>query len=137
MNYLLLILSLHGSLNLQKTRVLDGILFFAYSHCKPFNWPDEAFQAMDDDPITAYPDISADMPGVQLDQSPAIPSQTATPTTTTTSDPDWAQLAEEAIHNGDLGKADTLPPAPELIIVDDEDDTHLLPEVKKTFPPIP
>jgi hypothetical protein len=67
----------------------------------------------------------------------SLHKQTATPTTTTTSDPDWAQLAEEAIHNGDLGKADTLPPAPELIIVDDEDDTHLLPEVKKTFPPIP
>ncbi len=92
---------------------------------------------MDDDPIAAYPDISADMPGVQLDQSPAIPSQMATPTTTTTSDPDWAQLAEEAIHNGDLGKADPLPPAPEVIIVDDEDDTPLPPEVKKTFSSIP
>jgi hypothetical protein len=112
-------------------------LVFADSHCKPFNWPDEAFQAMDDDPIAAYPDISADMPGVQLDQSPAIPSQMATPTTTTTSDPDWAQLAEEAIHNGDLGKADPLPPAPEVIIVDDEDDTPLPPEVKKTFSSIP
>jgi hypothetical protein len=41
-------------------------LVFADSHCKPFNWLDEAFQAMDDDPIAAYPDIPANMPGVQL-----------------------------------------------------------------------
>jgi hypothetical protein len=61
----------------------------------------------------------------------------ATPTTTTTSDPDWAQLAEETIHNADLGKADPLPLALEVIIVDDEDDTPLPPEVKKTFSPLP
>ncbi len=92
---------------------------------------------MDDDPIAAYPDISADMPGVQLDRSLAIPSPTATPTTTTTSDPDWAQLAEEAIHNADLGEADPLPPAPEVIIVDDEDDIPLPLAGKKMFSPLP
>jgi hypothetical protein len=42
-------------------------LVFADRHCKSFDWPDEAFQAMDDDPIAAYPDISANMLGVQLD----------------------------------------------------------------------
>ncbi len=61
----------------------------------------------------------------------------ATPTTTTKSDPDWAQLAEEAIHNPDLGKADPLPPTPEVIIVDDESDTSLLPVVKNTSSPLP
>ncbi len=84
---------------------------------------------MDDDPIAAYPDIPAKMPGVQLDCSPAPPSPTAIPATSTTPDPDWAQLAEAAVHNADLGKADPLPPAPEVIIVDDEDDTPLLPVV--------
>ncbi len=69
------------------------------------------------------------MPGVLLDCLPAPPSSTATPTTTTP-DPDWAQLAEEAIQNADLGKADPLPPAPEVIIIDDEDDTPLPPAVK-------
>jgi hypothetical protein len=34
---------------------------------------DEAFQAIDDDPIAAYPDIPTNMPGVQLDFSPATP----------------------------------------------------------------
>jgi hypothetical protein len=64
-------------------------LIFADRHCVSFNWPDEAFQAMDDDPIAAYTDIPAKMPGVQLDCSPAYPSPTATPTTTTaTPDPD-------------------------------------------------
>ncbi len=72
---------------------------------------------MDDDPIAAYTDIPAKMPGVQLDCSPAYPSPTATPTTTTaTPDPDWAQLAEEAIHYADLGKADPLPQAPEVLL---------------------
>jgi hypothetical protein len=92
---------------------------------------------MDDDPIAAYPDIPADMPGVQLDQSPAILAPMATPTTTTTSDPDWAQLAEQAIHNAELGEADPLPLALEVIIVDDEDDKPLPLVVKKTFSPLP
>jgi hypothetical protein len=92
---------------------------------------------MNNDPIAAYPDIPAKMPGVQLDCSPALHSPMATPTTTTTTpDPDWAQLAEEAIHNADLGKADPLSPAQEVIIVDDEDDTPLLPAVKKMFSPL-
>jgi hypothetical protein len=73
-------------------------LVFADRHRVPFDWLDESFQAMADDPIAAYPDIPADMPGVQLDCLPATPSTMATTTTTTTSDPDWAQLAEEAIH---------------------------------------
>ncbi len=89
---------------------------------------------MDNEPIAAYLDLPANMLGVQLDRTPVIPTPTATPTATTTSDPDWAQLAEEAIHNADLGKADPLPLAPELIIVDDEDDTTpLLLAVKKCF----
>ncbi len=66
------------------------------------------FQAM------VHLNMLKDGPGVQLDQTPAIPAPMATPTTTTTSDPDWAQLAEAAIHNADLGKADPLPPAPEV-----------------------
>jgi hypothetical protein len=85
---------------------------------------------MDDEKFAEYPDIPANMLGVQLDRTPAIPAPTATPTTTTTSDPDWAQLAEEALHNADLDKADPLPLVPEVIIVDDEDDTPLLPAVK-------
>jgi hypothetical protein len=90
---------------------------------------------MDDDPIAAYPDIPAKMPGVLLDHSPAPPSSTAT-STTTTPDPDWAQLAKEAIHNADLGEADPLSLAPKVIIVDDEDDTPLPPADKKTFFPL-
>jgi hypothetical protein len=43
---------------------------------------------MDDDPIAAYPDIPANMPGVQLGCPPATPLPMATTTTTTTSDPD-------------------------------------------------
>ncbi len=108
-------------------------LVFADRHCVPFDWPDEAFQAMDDEPVAVYPDISAKMPRVQLDYSPASPSPMTTPITTTTPDLNWAQLVEDAIHNDDLGEADPLPPAPEVIIVDDEDDTPLLPAVKKLF----
>ncbi len=54
-------------------------LVFAGRHCVPFGWPDEAFQSMDNNPVAAYPGISANMPGVQLDCSPATPSPTATP----------------------------------------------------------
>jgi hypothetical protein len=112
-------------------------LVFADRYCVSFGWPDEAFQAMDNDPIAAYPDIPANMPGVKLDCSPAPPAPTATPTTTTTTVPDWAQLAQEAIHDADLGEANPLPPTPEVIIVNDEDDTPFLPADKKTFSPPP
>jgi hypothetical protein len=104
--------------NLAKYLGVSRDLIFANRHRVPFDWPDEAFQAMDDDPIAAYPDIPSKIPGVQLDCTPAPPSSTATPTSTTP-DPDWAQLAEEAIHNADLGKADPLPLALEVIIVDE------------------
>jgi hypothetical protein len=92
---------------------------------------------MDDDPIAAYPDIPAKMPEVQLNCSPAPPSPMANPTTTTTPDSDWVQLAEEAIHSADLGKANPLPPALEVIILDDEGDTPLPLAVKNTFSPLP
>jgi hypothetical protein len=108
-------------------------LVFTDRHCVTFKWPDEAFQAMGIDPIAAYPDIPAKMPGVQLNcGEPPLP--TATPTT---ADPDWAQLAEEAIHNSDLGEADPLPPAPEVVIVNDENYTPLPLALKKTFSLLP
>ena len=45
-------------------------LVFANCNRVPFNWPDEAFTGLDDTPMVIYPDVPANMPGVQLDRDP-------------------------------------------------------------------
>ena len=43
-------------------------LVFADRNFVPFNWPDKSFTELDNTPMAIYPDIPADMPGVQLEQ---------------------------------------------------------------------
>jgi hypothetical protein len=40
-------------------------------------------------------------------------------------EPDWAQMADEAITNADLDHADHLPTPPEVVIIDDDNDDPL------------
>jgi hypothetical protein len=39
----------------------------------------------------------------------------------------WSQLANEAVYNADLDVTDVLPPSPEVIAIDDEDEFAALP----------
>jgi hypothetical protein len=50
---------------------------------------------------------------------------------------DWAQLADEAMANADIDHKDILPDPPEVIIIDDGDDTPLPPPVKQTLQYLP
>jgi hypothetical protein len=66
------------------------------------------------------------MPGVQLKHTR---SSSSPPSPSPPDDPDWAQLADEALANAD-DHMDVLPAPPEVIIVDD-DDNVLLPHPNK------
>ena len=65
-----------------------------------------------------YPDIPAEIPGVQIhcDTEDDIPSATPGPPP----GPDWTDLADAAAENADLNMAMGLPPPPEIIDIDDE-----------------
>ena len=44
-------------------------------------------------------------------------------------------MADEAMINADFQDSDILPPAPEVIVIDDEDDTPLSPVLKHKSTP--
>ncbi len=52
-------------------------------------------------------------------------------------DPDWVQMAEDAIANVDLDHADHLPTPPDVIIIDDDDDNLLPTQTKQTLEYLP
>ena len=84
--------------------------------------------------MAIYPDIRADIPGVQLACSPASPpSHQDAPN----DDFDWAQMADEALANADIDDTEVLPPPPEVIIIDDDDDVPLPPGIKQTLTYLP
>jgi hypothetical protein len=77
-----------------------------------------------------YPDIPANMPGVQLKQTR---SSSPLPSPSPPDDLDWAQLADEALANVDIDHMDILPAPPEVIIVDDDDNVPLPHPMKQTL----
>ncbi len=98
-------------------------LIFADCHRQPYNWTDEEIIGSDKSQMAPYPDIPADMPGVQLNHAR---SSSPLPSPSPLDDPDWAQLADEALANADIDHMDVLP-APSEIIKDDDDDKLPLP----------
>ena len=84
--------------------------------------------------MAIYPNIRADISGVQLACSPASPpSHQDAPN----DDFDWAQMADEALANADIDDTEVLPPPPEVIIIDDNDDVPLPPLIKQTLKYLP
>jgi hypothetical protein len=68
---------------------------------------------------------------VLIDRSPSKPSLQLTAPHPAKSH--WSQLADEALANAGLDNnnpGDILPPAPEVIVVDDNDDNPLPPGIK-------
>jgi hypothetical protein len=63
------------------------------------------------------------MPGVLVNCGDCeLPASVLAQDTPVPHKPDWAQLADDAAQNADLDTADFLPPPPEVITIDDEDD---------------
>ncbi len=100
-------------------------LVFANHNCIPFNWPEKAFEELDDTPMAIYPDIPANILGVQLDRGPTQQQHSAP-----TPDMDWLQMADNAMINADLKESYILSPASEVIVIDDDADTPLPPALK-------
>ena len=85
--------------------------------------------------MAIYPDIRADIPGVQLARHIASPPlhQEDVPH----DDFDWAQMADEALANADIDDTEALPPPPEVIIIDNDNDVPLPPRIKQTLAYLP
>ncbi len=110
--------------------VLSDIVF-ANRHQVPFPWSTEDSPGIDSTPIAPYPDITAKMLGLLVNcgdcESPASAPAQATPVP---QEPDLTQLADNAAQNANLDTTDFLPPPPEVITIDGEDDlpaTAILP----------
>jgi hypothetical protein len=91
-------------------------LTFAEHHCHPYDWPDKKIIGYDKLQMAPYPDIPANLPGMQLKHTR---SSSPPPSPSPSDDPDWAQLADEAVSNRNIDHMDILPAPPEVIIVDD------------------
>jgi hypothetical protein len=86
-------------------------------------------------PVSPYPDVSAEFPGVTLEQHIPTPPQP-----TSLAKPDWVQLGDDAAKNANLELTDLLPPPPEVINIEDEEVppiplTSQLPHQPKIEPP--
>ncbi len=105
-------------------------LILADRHRQPYDWPDAEIIGSDKPQRAPYPDIPANMLGVQLKQTR---SSSPPPSPSPPDDPDWAQLADEALANVDIDHMDILPAPPEVIIVDDDDNVPLPHPMKQTL----
>ncbi len=98
----------------------------------PYDWSDDYdILGSDETPVAPYPDIPTKMPGVQLNWQ--LTPHSTPQLTPSNDDPNWAQLAKDAIANADLQHADHLPTQPEVIDAEDDDAVPLLPPVKQAL----
>ncbi len=100
-------------------------LIFADRNRIPFDWPDNAPTGLDPTPMAIYPEIPAKMPGVHLARDGGA-QQAIDHIDEDTHEPDWFQMADEAIANADLDDSDLLPATPEVIVIDDDGDDEMM-----------
>ena len=96
----------------------------------PFDWPDnDPAPGLDSTLLAPFPDIPAEMPGVGFARNIAgvHPDHNHTPHPTDNHEPDWATAADKARYNANLDATTALPPAPEIIDVDNYDNESPLP----------
>jgi hypothetical protein len=98
-------------------------LIFADRIRVPFDWPDNIPTGLDPTQIAIYPKIPAEMPGVQLARD-GDTQQTDLHDDEDPHEPDWFQMADEAMANADLDDSDLLPTTPEVIVIDDDGDDN-------------
>jgi hypothetical protein len=109
--------------SLSKVSGVSKNLVFANHNLIPFNWPNNDFPSLDPTPMGGYSNIPAKILGVLVDHSTMGVSHPVCPLVADVSvnnEPDWTTLA--AMQNADLDMAAQLPPAPEIIELDDNND---------------
>jgi hypothetical protein len=74
--------------------------------------------------------IPSKIPGVLI--SHHQPTQDAPPAPPHPHEPDWVQMADEAVDNANLELTELLPPPPKVITIDDDDDNYQVPVVQPT-----
>jgi hypothetical protein len=105
-------------------------IVFSNQHCQQYDWPDNDIVGSDDTLMAIYPDIRADILGVQLAHPIASPPLHHD---SPHDDFDWAQMADEALANADINDTEALPPPPEVIVIDDGNNVPLPPSIKQTL----
>ncbi len=94
----------------QKSGSPPGLVFS--DRCRQeYPWSDNDIVGSEDPPAALYPDIRADIPGVQLNREPSSLSFhntdiTGGPNFAPNDDPDWAQMADDALANADIDDAE-------------------------------
>jgi hypothetical protein len=115
---------IHRVSELAATSGVSRDLIFADWHCVPFTWATDGESNPPPLPVAPYPDIPAEIPGVLLEQHTGMP-----PTSTPHShEPDWVQMADDAVDNAAFESTDLLPPPPEVISIDNK----VIPDVPST-----
>jgi hypothetical protein len=109
----------------EKSNVSSNLVF-ANRNKIPFDWPDtDLSTTLDPTPMAVFPSIPAEMPGVLLsrhapdtgandDELDGLPEYS--------NKIDWSRLADKASQNADLDVTEQLPPPPEVIKIDDNND---------------
>jgi hypothetical protein len=111
----------------------QGIVF-SNRFREPYSWPDNDITDSNADIMMApYPDLRADIPGVQMSR----PTDPSSPAPLQHDDPNWAQMADDALANADIDNSEVLPPPPDVVIIDDDDDVPLPPGTKQTLDYLP
>ena len=97
-------------------------LVFADRTKTPFAWPDnEPLQStLDSTPMAVYPNLPAEMPGVLLERHIPVPGVQST--FDEPYEQDWFDLADAAAHNAELDTTELLPPPPDIVEIDDNED---------------
>jgi hypothetical protein len=109
-------------------------LIFANCHCQPYAWPDEIIVGSDDPQSAPYHDLNTNIPGVHIGCQDDVPPQSFSPSS---DNPDWAQMADNALANAAIDDMDVLPPPPEVIMIDDDDNIPLPPSIKQSLDYLP
>ena len=126
---------------LAQTKGVSPNLVFADRNQIPIDWPDnsETFTGLDPPPMSIYPNIPTKMPGVLLSRHTPTDNDLPFPASSHgAGDPllpapsykiDWSGLADKAAQNADLDVAEHLPPPPEGIEIEDNNDFVYVPPV--------
>ena len=111
---------------LAKNNGVSPNLLFLDQYKASFDWPDNESNndGLDPTPLADYSNVTAEMPGVLIDRTTLL---TVSSSNSCSNEPDWSQLLDEATMNADLDFTNHLPPPPEVIKSDNDNNVVFIP----------